>query len=106
MAQPAGNGQEPNLLMSLLPIIIIFGIIYFLMIRPQSKRQKEKKQMLDALKKGDKVVTSGGIYGTIEGIREKEGQVILKIAKEVKINVNRNSISSVVNDGNYSSDES
>lgn len=98
MAQPAADGQEPNLFMSLLPIIIIFGIIYFLMIRPQTKRQKEKQKMLEALKKGDKVVTSGGIYGTIEGFREKEGQIILKIAKEVKINVNRSSISSVVGD--------
>ncbi|MCF7805747.1 MAG: preprotein translocase subunit YajC [Candidatus Marinimicrobia bacterium] len=97
MGQTA-EGQEPSLLMSLLPIIIIFAIIYFLMIRPQSKRQKEKEQMLEALKKGDRVVTAGGIHGTIEGFREKEGQVILRIAKDVKINVTRNSISSTVGD--------
>jgi len=104
MAQPAAEGQEPNLLMSLLPIIIIFAIIYFLMIRPQTKRQKEKEKMIGNLKKGDRVVTAGGIFGTIEGFREKEGQIILRIAKDVKININRSSVSSVVGDNNNSDD--
>lgn len=98
MAQPSAEGQQPNFLISILPILVIFAIIYFLMIRPQTKRQKEKEKMLSALKKGDNVVTAGGIYGTIEGIREKEGQVILKIAKDVKVNVTRSSISKVVGD--------
>jgi len=98
MAQPGQGGQEPNLFMSLLPILIIFAIIYFLMIRPQSKRQKEKQQMLEALKKGDDVVTTGGIHGTIEGLREKENQVILRVAKDVKLTVAKNSIASVVGD--------
>ena len=96
MAQPAAEGQQPNFLVSILPILIIFAIIYFLMIRPQTKRQKEKQQMIDALKKGDDVVTAGGIYGTIEGIREKEGQLIVRIAKDVKITVSRSSIARVV----------
>lgn len=96
MAQPAADGQQPNFLISILPILVIFAIIYFLMIRPQTKRQKDKQQMIDALKKGDRVVTAGGIYGTIEGIREKEGQLIVRVAKDVKITVTRSSIARVV----------
>ena len=98
MAQQPAGGQEPSLFMSLLPILIIFAIIYFLMIRPQTKRQKEKEKMLEALNKGDEVMTSGGIYGTIEALKPKEGQVILKIGKDTKITVARNSISQVVGD--------
>ncbi len=95
MSGPAQNGQEPNLFMSLLPILIIFAIIYFLMIRPQSKRQKEKQQMLDNLQKGDTVITTGGIHGKIEGIKEKENQLILRIAKDVKVTLSKSSIASL-----------
>lgn len=94
MSQPAQNGGDPNLFMSLLPILIIFAIIYFLMIRPQSKRQKEKEQMLENLRKGDEVITTGGIHGTIEGIKEKENQIVLRIAKDVKITISKSSIAS------------
>jgi len=98
MAQPA-EGQEPSIIATLLPIIIIFAIMYFLLIRPQSKRQKEKQKMLDALKRGDEVVTSGGIYGTVEAIKEKENQVIVKVNKETKLTMAKNSISSVQGKG-------
>ena len=57
-----------------LPFILIMIIIYFLMIRPQTKRQKEKEAMREGIKKGDKVITMGGIYGTVQGFKEKGRQ--------------------------------
>ena len=78
----AGQGQGSGL-MGFLPLVIIFVIFYFLLIRPQQKRAKEQKAMLDNLKKGDKVITSGGEYGVIEEV--KEHSVIVKIAENVKV---------------------
>lgn len=84
--------QGGSAFMAFLPFILIFVIIYFLMIRPQTKKQKETKMMIESLQKGDEVVTVGGIYGTIAGIKEKEGILILKIADNVKVNVSRASV--------------
>ncbi len=79
--------------MAYLPFVLILAIMYFLMIRPQAKRQKEKKKMLDELKKGDRVVTIGGIHGTIGGFKGKEKKtVILKIEKNTSMTVNRSAI--------------
>lgn len=76
----------------ILPLIIIFAIFYFLLIRPQQQRQKKHKEMLDNLKVGDKVVTIGGIFGII---REIKGDVFtLEISKDVKINTSKNAIGS------------
>ena len=69
--------------MGFLPLVIIFVIFYFLLIRPQQKRAKEQKAMLDNLKKGDKVITSGGEYGVIEEV--KGNTIILKIAENVRV---------------------
>ncbi|HOF03040.1 MAG TPA: preprotein translocase subunit YajC [Atribacterota bacterium] len=75
-----------------LPLIIIFAIFYFILIRPQQQRQKKHKEMLDSLKVGDKVITIGGIYGII---REIKGDVFtLEVSKDVKINTTRNAIGS------------
>ncbi|MDD3656009.1 MAG: preprotein translocase subunit YajC [Atribacterota bacterium] len=75
-----------------LPLIIIFAIFYFILIRPQQQRQKKHKEMLDSLKVGDKVITIGGIFGII---REIKGDVFtLEISKDVKINTTRNAIGS------------
>jgi len=78
----AAQGQGGGL-MGFLPLIIIFVIFYFLLIRPQQKRAKEQKAMLENLKRGDKVITSGGEYGVIEEV--KDNTVILKIAENVKV---------------------
>ena len=75
-----------------LPIILIFAIMYFLIFRPQAKRQKEHQKMQESLQKNDKVITAGGIYGTIEAIREKENVITLKIADNVKIRISRASV--------------
>ncbi len=83
---PGGTGA----IFSFLPLILIFVIFYFLLIRPQSKKAKEHKGMLENLKNGDKVITTGGIYGVIEGI---EGDAItLKIAENVKVKMSRSAV--------------
>ena len=67
-------------------------IIYFLMIRPQTKRQKEKDTMRDELKKGDKIITMGGIYGTVQGFKDKGRQAIIKIDNNTNITINKTAI--------------
>lgn len=76
------------------PLIIIFVIFYFLLIRPQQKQQKERKQMLASLKKGDEIITIGGIYGKILNI--KDDVLTLEIADKVRINVTRSAIGNVL----------
>ena len=88
-AGPGGGGGSGTLL-SLVPFVLIFIIFYFLLILPQQKRQKKLKAMLEALKKGDKVVTSGGIWGTVTNLGKET--VTLQIADNAKIKVQRESI--------------
>ncbi len=76
----------------LLPMLLIFAIMYLLIFRPQAKKQKQHQAMIKELKRGDKVVTAGGIYGTIVGTKEKEKTFILEIDKNVKIEVTQSSI--------------
>ena len=87
-----GMGQ----LAGLLPFILIFAILYLLVIRPQQKKQRdaltERTNMLKALKPGDKVVTSGGIYGTIVAVREKDDTIHLRIAQSVSVEAERSAI--------------
>jgi preprotein translocase subunit YajC len=87
---PDGGGMLSTMLL----FGLIFVIFYFMIIRPQQKRQKERQKMLDALEKGDKILTSGGIYGTVIGIEEKI--VLVQIADNVKVKVDRGSIGSVL----------
>jgi preprotein translocase subunit YajC len=89
MMQPQ-DGAESNPLMSFLPLLLIIVVFYFFMIRPQMKRQKETRKFRESLKKGDKVVTTGGIYGKVTEI--KETVIHLEIAKEVVIKVDKNGI--------------
>lgn len=90
MGAPSGQGANP--LAMWMPIIMIFVIMYFLILRPQAKRQKEQQKMLESLQKGDEVVTAGGIYGTIVGMKEKDTVVVVEVDKNVKLNVARASI--------------
>ncbi|MFW6257710.1 MAG: preprotein translocase subunit YajC, partial [Prolixibacteraceae bacterium] len=83
MMQP--EGQDANPLMSFLPLLLIVVVFYFFMIRPQMKRQKEVRKFRESLAKGDKVVTTGGIYGKI--IEVKDTTIVLEIAKDVLIKV-------------------
>lgn len=89
--EPSGGGQ--SFLVNMLPLILIFVIFYFLLIRPQQKKQKDLRQLLENLKKGDKVITQGGIYGMIEYL--SQSTVTLKVAENVKIKVSRSAIAGV-----------
>ncbi len=93
--QPAEGAEAPSMLVTMFPFILMFVILYLLIIRPQQKKQKEHQRMVDELKKGDRVVTSGGMHGTITGIKEQEGILVVQVAKEVQIEVSRGSISRV-----------
>jgi preprotein translocase subunit YajC len=90
-AQAASTASTESSLMSFLPIIMMFVVLYFLMIRPQMKRQKEQKSMLDSLKKSDEVVTSGGIVGKITKV--SDNYVTLEIAANTEVVVQKSSIS-------------
>src|SRR4029079_8440549 len=83
------QGSASGGLIGLLPFILIFVIFYFLLIRPQQQKQKnaalERNEMLKAVKAGDKIVTTGGIYGTIVAVREKDDTVLLRIAQSVSV---------------------
>jgi preprotein translocase subunit YajC len=87
-AQPAPQSG----LVAFLPMIAIFAIFYFILIAPMRKRQKKTQAMLAALKKGDAVITSGGIYGRIAAIDESTSAVILQVTDQVKIKIARNAV--------------
>lgn len=90
-ADPSGAGGSPFTM--LLPILGMLLIFYFLMIRPQQKRQKEIRKMLDAVKKGDRVLTASGLYGVVAGI--KDDIVVLKIADDVKVEMLKSAVTAV-----------
>lgn len=96
MMGSSGGGQGGNPLLGFLPLVLIIFVMYFLMIRPQAKKQKEHRAMLDKLEKGDKVLTAGGIVATVAGIKENEGMLIVKIADNVKVEITRSSIAQVL----------
>jgi preprotein translocase subunit YajC len=83
-------GSQPGGFTLFLPLILIMVIFYFLMILPAQRRQKKTAEMLNNLKTGDKVITNGGIYGTIVGL--ESDSVLLRVAEQVKIKVSRSAI--------------
>lgn len=97
-AQGAG---EPNALMSFLPLILIFVVFYFLLIRPQTKRQKEHREMVSNLSAGDEVVTAGGVLGTITSVKEQF--VKIKVSDGVELTVQRSTIGAVMPKGTVKS---
>ena len=84
------QAQAANPIINLLPLILIFVIFYFLLIRPQKTKEKQRQKMLSALNKNDEVVTTGGIHGTIINVKDKS--VILRIDENVKIEIEKNCI--------------
>ncbi len=93
---PGSGGGASSMLVQIVPFVLIFVLFYFLLILPQQKRQKQQKTMLDALKKGDKVVTSSGIWGTVTNLSKET--VTLQIADNAKIKIQRESIARVRGD--------
>lgn len=95
-AQAAGGGSMMSGMNGILPIILIFAIMYFLMIRPQQKKMKEHQAMVEALRRGDQVVTQGGILGKVTKVKE-DGEVEVEIAPDVKVRVLKHTITQVIN---------
>ena len=93
---PPNASQGGAMFSSLMPIFLIFIVFYFLLIRPQSKKQKELQKMLNNLKKGDKVITASGIYGTVHDIQGST--VKLKISENVNVQMLKSAISAVINE--------
>jgi len=94
---PGGGAEGGGALMSFLPLVAIIAIFYFLIIRPQSRKQKETQRMISALRKGDRIITIGGVHGVITNV--KENTVIVKVDENVKLEFNRGAIATVVSQG-------
>jgi len=96
MGAGAGNPEPTggDIFMQFVPFILIIAIFYFLIIRPQSKKRKETEKMLSSIKKGDKVVTIGGVHGVVQNV--KETTVIIKVDDNVKIEFLRSAVSNIV----------
>jgi preprotein translocase subunit YajC len=96
LGAPQGSGTgggSGNFITTLIPFALIIVIFYFFIIRPQNKKQKETQRMLSALKKGDRVVTIGGLHGVIQNVREST--VIVKVDEKTKLEFSRSAVSSV-----------
>ena len=101
---PAQSGQGGGEIYStLIMFALIIGIFYLMIIRPQQKRQKERTALLGQIKKGDKIVTAGGIHGEVVGVEEKT--LLIEIAEKTKVKIERNSISVVNKQGEVESIE-
>ncbi len=97
MAPPQGGQGGGEIYSTLIMFGLIIAIFYFMIIRPQQKRQKEREALLGQIKKGDKIITAGGIHGEVVGLDEKT--LLIEIADKVKVKVERNSISVVNKQG-------
>ena len=93
----AAEGGLMGSLTGMLPLVLMFVVLYFIMIRPQMKRQKEHRAMIDALAKGDEVATAGGLLGMVAGL--SEGYIQLEIASGVQVQVQRSAVSQVLPKG-------
>jgi preprotein translocase subunit YajC len=94
MSNPNAQGQSGGMGGMLVPMLLIMAIFYFMMIRPQQRKEKERRAMLDAVKSGDRVVFGGGMIGTVANIKDQT--LVIKIADSVKVEVLRGSITRVV----------
>jgi preprotein translocase subunit YajC len=92
MGQPAGTagGGQGNAMITFLPLILVFVVFYFFMIRPQMKKQKEMTNYRNSLKKGDKVITTGGIYGRVNEVRDN--YIMLDAGGDVKLKVDKSAL--------------
>jgi preprotein translocase subunit YajC len=91
MAQPAsGSGGQTNALVTFLPLILVFVVFYFFMIRPQTKKQKELNNYRSSLKRGDKVITTGGIYGRVYEV--KDNYVTIDVGGDIRLKIDKNAL--------------
>jgi preprotein translocase subunit YajC len=98
MGAPSPPGTEPNPTGQMLQMVLMFGVMgvmfYFLLIRPQSRQRKEHERLLGNVKSGDKILTSGGIYGIVSNVKDKT--LMVKIADNVKVEIAKTAVSSVI----------
>jgi len=99
-AAAQGSGPQPNPLLQFVPLIFIFVIFYFLLIRPQQKQRKEHQQLVSTIKTGDRVVLASGIHGVISNV--KDSTILVRVADNVKIEFDRSSVTSVERDADSS----
>ena len=92
-ASAAGGGVA--VLMQMLPLILIFGVFYFLLIRPQQKKQREHRETIRNLKRGDRVLTAGGIIGQVTRVKDGVDEIEVEIAPNVRVNVLRQTIGDI-----------
>jgi preprotein translocase subunit YajC len=95
MGQP-NQGEGPGLMSNVILFGSIILIFYFMIIRPQQKRTKERQKLIESMKKGDKVITSGGMYGTVAGLDEKT--VLVEIADKIKVKLDRSAITTIISE--------
>lgn len=91
--QQAPGGIE-SILSSIVPFLLIIFIFYFLILRPQQKRQKERAKLLESIKKGDKIITAGGMHGLVEGLDDKT--ILVKITDNVKVKMERSAVTTII----------
>ena len=94
MGTQGASGQSGGTFGAFIPLILMFVIFYFLLIRPQQKKQKERREINNNLKKGDRIITAGGIYGTITGLTDSI--ITVEVADKLRIKVTRESVSTLV----------
>jgi len=99
MGNPGGGGGGGGGLTALLPFILIIFIFYLLLLRPQQKKQRKHQEMLSSLRKGDRVLTSGGMFGVVVGINDKKNIVVLKVAEHVKREFQKSAIAANLGGG-------
>jgi preprotein translocase subunit YajC len=96
-AQAGGSASGPHPLFQFLPLVLVFVVFYFLLIRPQQKKAKERQDMIDHLKRNDEVLTSGGVYGRVVELHEKI--ITLEIAPKINVRVDRQHVEAVLSGG-------
>ncbi len=101
-APPPGGSGPGSMLIQLVPIALVLGIFFFLVIRPQQREKRRREEMLAAIKKGDRVITSGGLIGTVVGVTER--RVTLKFGDSVRVECLRSAITGLESDGKADAD--
>ncbi len=92
----SADGGAMGMVMQLAPLLLIFAVFYFLLIRPQQKKQKEHREMMAGLKRGDRVITAGGIIGKITTVKDGVDEIEVEIAQNVRVSVLRGTITDIL----------
>ncbi|MCK4894286.1 MAG: preprotein translocase subunit YajC [Calditrichae bacterium] len=90
-----GGAEGGSAFLSFLPLILIVVVMYLLILRPQAKKQKDRQKMLDTVKKGDEVVTVGGVHGKVVGLKNDDKVLVVKVDDNVKLDIDRSAISGI-----------